>query len=208
MLHKITGYNTQSLLGREQVYFLSKLAFQLLLLRRVHITRLFKGSCYLFVYLGILEPLQTLTTIFIIERHCSLILNGALEVIDAHIATKGSLGDMVMAQQRSACEADAVRRWQQMHQVVSKDAILCPVSLIAHHYDVVVGIDGRCIPVIKLLDKREDKRPITSQFCFQVFTATGDKLLSLDLAQHTAVLESVADLLVQLVAIGEHQEGG
>ena len=96
--------------------------------------------------------------------------------------------------------------WQDMHQVVCKDTILRTMRLIADHDDVVVRIDGISIGIIKFLNQREDKRGITLQFRFQVFTTAGDKRLSFYITQQATILKRITDLLVQFFAISQYQE--
>ena len=149
-----------------------------------------------------------LASILIEQGHSSLVFDGAFEVIDAHIATKGPLGDIVMLEQRGAREADTVGRGQHVHQVIGKHAILGPVRFVTHHDDVVVGIDGLCLVVVELLDQRENERGVALQLGFQILAAAGDEFVGLDLAQHAAVLKGVADLLVQLITVSKHDDGG
>ena len=98
--------------------------------------------------------------------------------------------------------------WQQVHQVVGKYAVLRAVCLVAHHDDIVVGIDRLCLRVVELLNEREDERRIAFQLRFQVLATTCNKLLGLHIAQQAAVLKSITDLLVQFIAVCQHQERG
>ena len=80
------------------------------------------------------------------------------------------------------------------------------MRLVAHHDNVMVGIDRLGLWVVELLNEREDERRIAFQFLLQVLPAAGDELLGLHVAQQSAVLERVADLLVQLITVGQYQE--
>lgn len=73
----------------------------------------------------------------------------------------------------------------------------------------MVGIDGLRVRTVEFVDQREDKAGIAAQFRFQIGAAGGDVLGGLrPFAQQPAVFKGVADLLVQLVPVGEDHDGG
>ena len=82
------------------------------------------------------------------------------------------------------------------------------MCLVAHHDNIVVGIDRLCLRVVELLNEREDERRIAFQFRLQVLAAAGNELLCLNIAQQAAVLKGITDLLVQFIAVCQHQERG
>ena len=100
-------------------------------------------------------------------------------------------------------------RWQDVHQVIGKDAVLRPVCLVRHEDDVVVWIDGLRVRAVEFVDQREDKAGVAAELRFQISAAGGDVLGGLrPLAQQPAVFKGVADLLVQFIPVGEDHDGG
>ena len=192
------------------MYLLGKLPLQLSQLRRIHITSLLERGGDFLVDFGVLEFLQAFAAVLVVQGHGGLVLDCTLEVIDAHIAAEGSRCDVVVLQQRGAGETDAARRGQQVNQVIGKDAVLGPVGLVAHHDDVVVGVDGVGLGggVVELLNEREDERGVALELIDEVLGTLRHEFLGFGLAQQAAVLKGLADLLVQLVAVGEHDDGG
>ena len=115
MMHKVLCYQSQTLGCRQQVHFLGKLPFQLGQLRSIQVTSQFQCSRYLIVDFRILQILQFLATILIVEWYCCLVLYGPFEVVDTHVATECTGGDVIVREQRCSCKANTVSRWQQMH---------------------------------------------------------------------------------------------
>ena len=126
MLHKIMGDGLQARFRREQMYFLFKLMHHLFRLIRIQIRRL-NGIQNLLRDLRILDFLDLFAPVLIIQRNGCLILHGPFEIINGDITAKGAGGNLIGGQERGARETDAGRRWQQLFQIVGKDAVLAAV---------------------------------------------------------------------------------
>ena len=95
-----------------------------------------------------------------------------------------------------------------MRQVVSKDAVLTAVRLIGHDQDVVIRADRLRVRVVKLLDQGENEAGVAPQHFDQPLSAGGHELFALRFAQQAAGLKGAADLLVQLLPVSKHHDGG
>ena len=80
------------------------------------------------------------------------------------------------------------------------------MRLVGEHDDIVVRHDGLGVRLVELLDEREDIARIALKLLYQVLAARGAAALGGDTRQATAAFERLADLLVELIAIGEHQK--
>lgn len=73
----------------------------------------------------------------------------------------------------------------------------------------MIGIDRLAVRAVEFVDQREDEAGVAAELGFQIRTAGGDILRRLcPLAQQAAVFKGVADLLVQLIPVGEDHNGG
>ena len=207
MAGKVLGDGPEPGLGGEQVDLLGELRLQLLLLVVAYV-RPFDGVQDPIRNLRVVEIQNLLAPVFIIEGHRGAVLHRPLEVVDRHIPAEGAGRDVVAGQKRRPRKADAGGRGQHLHHVVGKDAVLGPVGFIGHENDVVVRVYGRGIRIVEFLDQGEDEAGIPLQLPDQILAAGGDELGRLGLPQQTAVFEGVADLLVQLVSVGQHHDGG
>ena len=73
----------------------------------------------------------------------------------------------------------------------------------------MVGIDGVYVRAVEFVDQGEDKAGVAAQLCLEIRAACGYVLGGLGaLAQQAAVFKGVADLLVELVPVGEYHDGG
>ena len=84
---KVAGHGSQARLGHDDVNAMVELGLHLLGLVGVEVG-IFNGSEQLVVDLRILDA-ELVATVLIEERHCSTVLDGALEVVDRNIAAKG-----------------------------------------------------------------------------------------------------------------------
>ena len=82
------------------------------------------------------------------------------------------------------------------------------MGLVGQNQDVVVGIDGLGLRLIEFLDQGEDEAGVAPEFVDQIVAAGRHELPGLCLPQQAAVLKGIADLLVQLLPVGEHHDGG
>ena len=75
------------------------------------------------------------------------------------------------------------------------------MCLVAHYYYVMVRINRLGIGNVEFLNQRENKRRITFQSVYQVFSTARYKVLCLHGTQHPAVLKSIAYLIVQFFTV-------
>ena len=72
----------------------------------------------------------------------------------------------------------------------------------------MIRVDRRFIRLVEFLYQRENKAWIAFQLRDKVAAACSNKLRSLRFSKQTAVFKGVADLLVQLIAVGQYHDGG
>ena len=207
MLHEILCNGIQTGLGGENVNFLCKFPFQLFLLAHIQLGG-FDGIQDLLGDVGILDGAELLAPVLVVEGNGGAVLHGPLEVVDGDVVAEGALGDGIVGKEGRAGEADPGSGGQQGHHVLRKDAVLAPMGLVGHDDDVVGRGDGRDAPLVELLNEGEDKAGVALELFDEVVAALGDVSGCLGGSQQTAVFEGVADLLVQLVPVGEDDEGG
>ena len=82
------------------------------------------------------------------------------------------------------------------------------MRLIGHNQNVMVGVDWLHIRLVEFLNQREDKAGIAPQLLLQICPAGCDELAGLCLAQQPAVFKGITDLGVQLVPVGQDDNGG
>ena len=146
--------------------------------------------------------------VLIVQRYGSPVLHRPLEVVHGYVAAEGALGDVVIGQQGCPGKANAGSGRQKAYHVVGEDAVLTAVGLVGENENIVVGVDGLGIGLIELLNQGEDKTGVPPKFVDQIVAAGGHKLSGFRLTQQAAVFKGLADLLVQLVPVGEDHDGG
>ena len=73
----------------------------------------------------------------------------------------------------------------------------------------MVWIDGLTVRAVEFVDQGEDEAGVAAQLRLEVGAACGYVLGGLGaLAQQAAVFKGVADLLIELVPVSEHHDGG
>ena len=82
------------------------------------------------------------------------------------------------------------------------------MRLVRQDEHVVVRINGLRLRVVELLDERENKSRIAPEFRDEVRSAGRHELRRLRRTEQTAHLKRLADLVVQLLPIREHHDGG
>ena len=82
------------------------------------------------------------------------------------------------------------------------------MRLIGHNQNVMVGVDWLHIRLVEFLNQREDKAGIAPQLLLQICPAGRDELAGLCLAQQPAVFKGITNLGVQLVPVGQDDNGG
>ena len=82
------------------------------------------------------------------------------------------------------------------------------MRLVGHQHNVVVGVERLRVGTVEFLYQRENKAGIPAQLCKQVLAVHGDMLSGAAPAQQAAVLKGVADLTVQLLAVGQDHNRG
>lgn len=107
---------------------------------------------------------------------------------------------------KTSLKADAAGGGQQLHHVVGKKPVLRAVSFIAHDDDVVIRRDGVGVVIVEFLNQREDIAGIALQHLNEPRTAGRDKRAGFHAVKTSAALESSANLLVQLVPVGQHND--
>ena len=208
MSRKVTGNGFQTGRCSQQMDFFCKFLLQPVLLVHIQIS-LFNGIQNPICDFRIVFDIQDFfTTVFVVQRYCRTILHCPFEIIHRYVAAEGTLGDVVVGQQRRSGKSDTGRSRKQPHHIIRKDAVLTAVGLVRHDDDVVVGIDRLCVRSVEFLNQRKDETGIAPQLLLQICPAGRDKLAGLCLAQQAAVLKGVADLGIQLVAVGQNHNGG
>ena len=205
---EVPGDGAQARLRRQEMDLLGKLGLQLVLLVHVEVGGL-DGVEDAVGDFGVVQVLDLVASVFVVERDGRPVVHGAFEVVNGDIAAEGAGGDVVVGEKRRAGEADAGGRGQHAHHIFGKDAVLCPVRLVRHEDNTMVGNNRHGVRVVEFVDQREDEAGVAAQLRFQICAAGGDVLGRLcPLAEQTAVFKGVADLLIQLLAVGEDHEGG
>lgn len=82
------------------------------------------------------------------------------------------------------------------------------MRLIRHNYDVVIGKNGLDVRLIELLDKREDETGVALELLDEIRPAGGYGCRSFGITEYATVLEGVAYLPVEFIAVGEYDKGG
>lgn len=206
MPHKILCDGVKAWFSRQQMDFLGKFSFQLFLLGYIHIC-IFDGIQNTAVDFRIFDIQNLFTTVFVVQGNRCAVIYGSLEVVDRDIAAEGAFRDVVAGQQRRTGKAQSGSCGQQSAHVIGEGAVLATVSLIRHDDNVVVGINGWLVRLVELLDQGENEAGIPPELCHQIGAAGGDELGCLGGTQQAAILKGIADLLVQLVPVGQDHDG-
>ena len=147
--------------------------------------------------------------VLVVQRHRGAVLDGAGEVVDADVVAEHLARAFLLAlDQRRAGKADEAGMGQGIAHIQRKDVVLAAVRLVGDddHVGAVrqqrVGLP-RIVP--ELLDQREDVALVAAQQLFQVFATGGAHVLA---GRRAGRLESLGDLIVQLLAVGDDDEGG
>ena len=185
---------------------MGKLAFHLVYLIGVEVGVL-DGLKQLVVDLGVLYC-EAIGAVLVEQGYRGAVRNGATEVIHRHVSAERAGGQLIIGQKRRSGKAHLGGRRQQPCHVLGKDAIVRAMRLVGEHHDVVVGQDGLGIGLIELLDEREDISRVAPELLRKVGSAGRAAARGGYAGQASAALERLADLFVQLVAVGQHQEGG
>ena len=207
MLHEILGNCFQTRLCRQHMDLFGEFQFQLFLLAGIQIS-CFNGINDLLGDFRVLDRPQLFTTVFVVQWYGCAVIHRPLEIVHRDVTTKGALCDRIIGEQRCAGKTNTGGSRQQRHHILRKNAILAPVCLVGHDNNIVIGNNGLSIPLVELLNQREDEAGIALQLADQVIAALRYVFGGLDTAQQTAILKGVADLLVQFVTVGQHHKGG
>ena len=71
----------------------------------------------------------------------------------------------------------------------------------------MVGIDGRFLRFVELLDEGKNKAGVALQLTDKSAAAGGDKLRRLGFSKQAAVFKGIADLFVQFLPIRQDHDG-
>ena len=144
----------------------------------------------------------------VVEGHGGLVLHRALEVVGRDVVAEHPPRELVAGEQRRAGKADVAGVRQGVAHVQRQRAVLGTVRLVGDDDDVVArgtALAGHDVPV-ELLDQREDVRLVLRQQPAQVLPARGPAGVTV-VVHHAAAGEGPVDLAVEVVAVGQHQEG-
>ena len=150
----------------------------------------------------------------VVNRHRGAVLHGTLDVVDADVVPEHGPGVGVLELDGRAREADERGVGQRVAHVAGvavDEVVLAPVRLVGDHHDVAaVGQQRVPVPFLlgeELLDRGEDHAArCDGELRPQVRAARG---LRRRLAQEVAAPgEGAEELVVEIIAIGEHDDGG
>ena len=150
----------------------------------------------------------------VVNRHRGAVLHGTLDVVDADVVAEHGPGVGILELDGRAREADERGVGQCVAHVAGvavDEVVLAPVRLVGDHHDVAaVGQQRVPVPFLlgeELLDRGEDHAArCDGELRPQVRAARG---LRRRLAQEVAAPgEGAEELVVEIVAIGEHDDGG
>ena len=144
----------------------------------------------------------------VVEGYGGLVLHRALEVVGRDVVAEHPPRELVAGEQRRAGKADVAGVRQGVAHVQGQRAVLGTVRLVGDDDDVVargIALAGHDVPV-ELLDQREDVRLALRQQPAQVLSARGPAGVAV-VVHHPAAGEGLVDLAVEVVAVGQHQEG-
>ena len=144
----------------------------------------------------------------VVEGYGGLVLHRALEVVGRDVVAEHLPRELVAGEQRRAGKADVAGVRQGVAHVQRQRAVLGTVRLVGDDDDVVArgaALAGHDVPV-EFLDQREDVRLVLRQQPAQVLSARGPAGVAV-VVHHPAAGEGLIDLAVEVVAVGQHQEG-
>ena len=150
---------------------------------------------------------ELLASRVIVERHCGAVLHGALEPVPGDVVAEHPPGELVLLHQRSAGKRDVEGIGQGDALIERQPAVLGAVRLVHDDDDVVplgVGLVGHDI-LVELLNQGEDVGLVLTEQPLEVPAVRGPYLLLL--ADDIAAGVGAVDLIVQIVAVAQHQEG-
>ena len=191
----------------DQVVLAGELALQPGLLRLVQLG-VFQHGRHVGVEVGV-GQLQLGDAVFVVERHRGLVVHRLLEVVDADVVAEDRARLLLAGHQRGAGEADERGVGQRVAHVQREDVVLAAVRLVGHDDDVgPVGELRVGLPAlgVELLDQGEDVAVVLPQELAQVLAAARPDA-ALRLGDRARVGEVAVDLLVELLPVGDDQEG-
>ena len=147
---------------------------------------------------------QLLAPVLVDQLDRGLVLLGALEVVARDVVAEDAPGQLVVLEERRAGEADERGVRQREAHVARELARLRPVRLVRDDDDVVALAVGLGHRLVELVDQAEDEAVIAAQDLLQLLARAGARRL---LVGHAAADEGAPDLVVQILAVGHHQEG-
>jgi hypothetical protein len=109
-----------------------------------------------------------------------------------------------MLEERCSCEANEQGIRQRQAHVAGELARLGAVRLVRDHKNVVALAVRLGHRLVEFVDETENKTMIAAQDLLQLFARASSRCL---LVGHAAADEGSPDLVVQVVAVGHHQEG-
>ena len=210
MIHKIFRHLVKAVFCRKQVYLFGKFLFEFCLLGRVKIG-LFYGFGYTLVQFGIVlihhRYVQPFTPVLIEQRHGCAIVHSPFEVINGDIAAECPLCNVVVSQQRCTRKTYARTSRQQAAHVLCVIPVLAAMGFVRHDKNVIIGIERPCIGLVEFLYQSEYEAGIVFKHGYQSFAACGYVLLGLSRTKQSTTFKRAADLFVQFIAVGQHNDG-
>ena len=213
MLHQVGGHQRHAAIRAHQRLQLRPAALELLLvLDLLALGRLLEVAVQTRA-LGLVEQ-QLRQAILVVDGHRGAVDHRLPDVVDADVVAEDRAGVGIGARDGRAGEADERGVGQRVARVPGEainEVILAALRLVGDHHDVAPRRQGApCLPALleeELLDGGEDhparRHP---QLRGQVGAALG---LGRRLAQQVTVQRKVVEkLVVQVVAVGQHDHGG
>ncbi len=213
VIDKIAGDKPQALLGADQRLELRPFALQLFLPRDLFV---FGDLLEFGIDLRLLRGLerQLGEPALVVDRHGGAVGHGALDVIDTDVVTEHGNGTGVLLLDGRAGEADEGGVGQRVAHVRGEavnEIVLAAVGLVRQHHDVAPFGQERVLVALLFGEEFVD--------CGEHHAAGGNRELPAQvgairrlhrrLAQKVlAARERAEELIVQIVAVGEHDDGG
>ncbi|OPY86292.1 MAG: hypothetical protein A4E72_01712 [Syntrophus sp. PtaU1.Bin208] len=144
----------------------------------------------------------------VVQRHRGLVLDGPLEVVGRDVFPENPPGDFVVLEERRPGKADVACARQGVAHIQRQGAVLGAVRLVGDD-DEVVALGVRLFGLdltVELLDQRKDVGLVLCQQSAEVLAAGGPAGIAV-VVHDAAAGEGLVDLRVQVLAVGQHQEG-
>lgn len=87
-----------------------------------------------------------------------------------------------------------------------QNSVLAALGFVEHDDNAIVRRDRQQVLLVEFLNQREDKTVVAFQFHNQVFAALGHVHERFHVTQHSTVLKGIADLLIQLIPVGQNSK--